>query len=60
MTHKSLNRLGPGYLPDLLTWQVPLRNFRFAGSGLLAAPCLKTMCGEFAFSFHASQIWNKC
>lgn len=53
MIHKSLNRLGPGYLPDLLTWQVPRRPLRLAGSGLLAAPC---MSGEVAFSFHASQM----
>ncbi len=59
LVHKSLNRVGPTYLSDLLTQYEPCRPLQSAGSGLLTVPRIKTGRGEAAFSFHAAQLRNK-
>ena len=56
---KSLNRNGPSYMSDILSYSTPIRELRSSSKQLLSVlrPKLKTY-GERAFTFAGPTIWN--
>ncbi len=59
LVYKSLNRLCPKYIADMLTEYKANRPLRSLGSSQLETPRVHTKQGETAFSYFAARSWNQ-
>ena len=55
---RSIKGLAPGYITDMISHYVPLRDLRSTNSCQLVVPRTRTRNGERAFSHCGPKIWN--